>query len=292
MLLEEAPHLVLEGILLGAYGIACHHAFIYIRGEFKRGYEIFCAALEQARAAGLRRQEHVRQRLRSRGHRPPRRGRVHLRRRDRIAQLARRQARRAASEAAVPGDRRPLRRADRRQQRRDARLSRADSRTGRGVVRGGRHRAQQGYKIVSVSGHVQQPRQLRNSARHDRARAHRDSRAACAPAARSWPCSPAAVRRRASSKNISICRTITRVWRRPARCSVRARSSSSTTRPISCKAAHNLVRFFAHESCGQCTPCREGGHWLERVSQRLVEGRGVAGDFEMLLRVVGSGSPA
>src|SRR5579872_1776104 len=53
MLLEEAPHLVLEGMLLGSYGIACHHAFIYIRGEFKRGYEIFCAAVEQARAAGL-----------------------------------------------------------------------------------------------------------------------------------------------------------------------------------------------------------------------------------------------
>ena len=31
------------------------------------------------------------------------------------------------------------------------------------------------------------------------------------------------------------------------------------------KAAHNLVRFFKHESCGQCTPCREGGSWMERV---------------------------
>jgi NADH-quinone oxidoreductase subunit F len=51
------------------------------------------------------------------------------------------------------------------------------------------------------------------------------------------------------------------------------------------KAAHNLVRFFAHESCGQCTPCREGGSWLERVLARLVEGRGVNGDYEMLLRV-------
>jgi NADH-quinone oxidoreductase subunit F len=53
------------------------------------------------------------------------------------------------------------------------------------------------------------------------------------------------------------------------------------------KAAHNLVRFFAHESCGQCTPCREGGHWLERVLERLVHGRGVSGDYEMLLRVSG-----
>src|SRR6266576_5102703 len=49
MLLEETPHMVLEGILLGAYAIESHHAFIYIRGEFKRGYEIFMQALAQAR---------------------------------------------------------------------------------------------------------------------------------------------------------------------------------------------------------------------------------------------------
>jgi NADH-quinone oxidoreductase subunit F len=54
------------------------------------------------------------------------------------------------------------------------------------------------------------------------------------------------------------------------------------------KAAHNLVRFFAHESCGQCTPCREGGHWLERVLERLVHARGVSGDYEMLQRVAGA----
>ena len=51
------------------------------------------------------------------------------------------------------------------------------------------------------------------------------------------------------------------------------------------KAAYNLVRFFAHESCGQCTPCREGGHWLERVLERFVEGRGLHGDLEMLHRI-------
>ena len=48
MLLEETPHLVFEGMLIGAYAIASHHAFIYIRGEFKRGYEIFCKALKEA----------------------------------------------------------------------------------------------------------------------------------------------------------------------------------------------------------------------------------------------------
>jgi NADH-quinone oxidoreductase subunit F len=102
MLLEETPHLVLEGILLGAYGIACHHAFIYIRGEFKRGYEIFCAALEEARAAGLVGTNLFGNRLRSRSDRASRRRCLHLRRRDGAAQLARRQARRAAAQAAVP----------------------------------------------------------------------------------------------------------------------------------------------------------------------------------------------
>jgi len=53
------------------------------------------------------------------------------------------------------------------------------------------------------------------------------------------------------------------------------------------KAAFNLVRFFAHESCGQCTPCREGGHWLETVLHRFVNGRGLQSDIEMLRRVAG-----
>jgi NADH-quinone oxidoreductase subunit F len=51
------------------------------------------------------------------------------------------------------------------------------------------------------------------------------------------------------------------------------------------KAAYNLARFFAHESCGQCTPCREGGDWMARVLNRLVNYRGVPGDIQMLLRV-------
>jgi NADH-quinone oxidoreductase subunit F len=51
------------------------------------------------------------------------------------------------------------------------------------------------------------------------------------------------------------------------------------------KAAHALVRFYAHESCGQCTPCREGGHWLEITLERLIEGGGLESDIDMLLKV-------
>ena len=50
-------------------------------------------------------------------------------------------------------------------------------------------------------------------------------------------------------------------------------------------AALTLTRFYAHESCGQCTPCREGGTWLERVLQRVVDGRGSRADLDQLIEI-------
>ena len=38
-------------------------------------------------------------------------------------------------------------------------------------------------------------------------------------------------------------------------------------------AMHNVMRFYRHESCGQCTPCREGTAWIERILDRIVAGR-------------------
>jgi len=43
-----------------------------------------------------------------------------------------------------------------------------------------------------------------------------------------------------------------------------------------------IMRFYAHESCGQCTPCREGTAWMSRVCTRLAEGEGLPGDVELL----------
>ncbi len=42
-----------------------------------------------------------------------------------------------------------------------------------------------------------------------------------------------------------------------------------------------IMRFYAHESCGQCTPCREGTGWLERITRRLSVGEGRPGDVEL-----------
>jgi len=51
-----------------------------------------------------------------------------------------------------------------------------------------------------------------------------------------------------------------------------------------------LERFFHHESCGQCTPCREGTGWLEKVLRRLEygDGSGTPRDVDLLLNIAGN----
>jgi len=56
-------------------------------------------------------------------------------------------------------------------------------------------------------------------------------------------------------------------------------------------AAHRLVYFFADESCGQCTPCREGTTWLADVLKRILDGHGRPEDIDLLLSISESISP-
>ncbi len=51
------------------------------------------------------------------------------------------------------------------------------------------------------------------------------------------------------------------------------------------RAAWNLARFFAHESCGQCSPCREGCHWMEKIFHRIEQGDGDKDDLDLILNV-------
>jgi NADH-quinone oxidoreductase subunit F len=52
LLLERDPHLVLEGFLIGCYAVGCQHGFIYIRGEFVEPYRILLRAIQEAREKG------------------------------------------------------------------------------------------------------------------------------------------------------------------------------------------------------------------------------------------------
>ncbi|MBI4677437.1 MAG: NADH-quinone oxidoreductase subunit NuoF [Elusimicrobia bacterium] len=50
----------------------------------------------------------------------------------------------------------------------------------------------------------------------------------------------------------------------------------------------DIIGFLTHESCGQCTPCREGSAWTKRILERMLSGRGLPGDPANLERIAGN----
>ncbi|HBH60622.1 MAG TPA: hypothetical protein DDX85_02530 [Nitrospiraceae bacterium] len=48
------------------------------------------------------------------------------------------------------------------------------------------------------------------------------------------------------------------------------------------RVAYRALKFFEHESCGKCVPCREGTDWLRKVLARVEKGKGKDGDIELL----------
>ncbi len=52
--------------------------------------------------------------------------------------------------------------------------------------------------------------------------------------------------------------------------------------------ARNCARFYSHESCGQCTPCREGSNWAYKLLSRIEAGEGTTADLDLLSELAGS----
>ena len=57
------------------------------------------------------------------------------------------------------------------------------------------------------------------------------------------------------------------------------------------KACLRVVRFFARESCGKCSPCREGTSWEEKILERILDGHGRPSDLDLLLDIGDNISP-
>ncbi len=55
--------------------------------------------------------------------------------------------------------------------------------------------------------------------------------------------------------------------------------------------AWRISRFYHRESCGQCTPCREGSGWVEKIMRRLEDGQGRASDLDLLMDICDNISP-
>lgn len=56
--------------------------------------------------------------------------------------------------------------------------------------------------------------------------------------------------------------------------------------------ASKVTKFFKHESCGKCTPCREGTYWLDKVLDRILRGEGKPNDVELIANVANNMKPA
>ncbi len=284
MLIEETPHLVLEGMLLGAYGIGSHHAFIYIRGEFKRGYEIFSETVRQARAAG-----YVGKNLFGTGYDlevTVHRGAGAYICGEETALLNSLEGKRGEPRLKPPfpavaglyGMPTVVNNVETL-----AYLVPILKRGSQWFASVGTERSK-GYKIVSISGHVRKPGNyevpLGTPVREllEIAGGLRPGRtlAAIQPGGGSSAC--------IFEEQLDLPYDYESLAKAGSMLGSGAVVVMDDTTDF-VKAAYNLVRFYAHESCGQCTPCREGGHWLATVLERFVQGRGLQSDIEMLHKV-------
>ena len=125
-LMRYNPHALFEGMAIAAYAMGCTRGYNYVHGEIWDAYERCEEAIEEAYDAGFLGNDILGSRLQLPPLQPPRLRRVHLRRGNGAARVARRQEGPAALQAAVPGELRPLRQADDDQQHRDVRRGAVD----------------------------------------------------------------------------------------------------------------------------------------------------------------------
>ncbi len=278
IIMERDPHQLIEGLAVSAYAIGAKTAYVYIRGEYVTAIRRLEQAIAEAHEKGYLGTSILGSDFEFRRAYPLRRRRLYLRRGDRDARLARGQAGAAAIETAVSGRRRALRQPDGDQQCRDARLRAAYRDAG----------ARTGF---GASARTRAP-----------ARSSTASAGRCA--------NPASTSCRWAYRCANWSRT-TPAGRLPGR-KIKAVIPGGVSAPVipehglevgmdfdllaaagsmlgsagvividdsTCmvKVATRIIEFFHHESCGKCTPCREGLNWVVKVLRRIEAGAGRTG---------------
>ncbi len=283
MLLEETPHQIIEGILIGAYAIGCEHAFIYIRGEFKRGYEIMRDAVAQARAAGFLGEDvfGTGKRLEFTIHR----GAGAYICGEETGLLNSLEGRRGEPRLKPPfpavkglyGEPTVVNNVETL-----AYLPYILKNGAEWFAKAGPERSP-GFKVVSISGHVVKPGNyevpMGTTIRQliwDCAGGLRPGRTfmGVQPGGGSSAC--------LFEEHLDLSYDFDTIAKAGSMLGSGAMVVFDDTTDF-VKAAYALIRFYAHESCGQCTPCREGGHWIEKSLARLLAGGGVESDVDVIL---------
>ena len=285
LLMERNPHLLVEGCLIGCYAIGSKAAYIYIRGEF---YHLFPRPAEGDRrcaGGGAGGEEHPRDRLRLRGLPAPRRRRV--RGGEETALLESLEGKRAQPRfkppfPAVAGAwgcptavnnvetlcNVPL-----------VMTRGAEWYAALGPEKNG------GPKLFCVSGHVKRPGVFEAPMKvtlkeliFDYAGGIRDGHTlkGVIPGGSSVPI--------LLPDQIDIPASFDAVQQAGSLLGSAAIMAFDETTDI-VWLAENLLHFYQHESCGKCTPCREGTDWLYRLLHRMLNGQGSPKDIALLQSV-------
>jgi len=284
-LMENSPHMVLEGALIACYAIGAHQAWIYIRGEYDEAYAMLTAAIAELREAGIL------------GDRPfgcdfpldvqLYRGHGAYICGEETALLESLEGKRAQPRSRPPFP------AVKGAWGRPTLLNNVETLAtlpwiiehgGAEYARLGTERSP-GTRLLSVSGNVQRPGvyevELGTSFREVIM-----GLAGGPPPGRRvkvfWPGGSSAPVVPESMLDISTdLDELQRAGSMAGSGGVIVMDDSHCV----VRAAHRLLRFYAHESCGKCTPCRVGGNWAVRTYERILSGRGGQQDLEILDRV-------
>jgi NADH-quinone oxidoreductase subunit F len=288
-LLERDPHALIEGMLIAAYAVGCHTSFVYVRGEYVRPWRIFSAALAEAEAAGLVGPDVL-------GSGFEHRIVVH---RGAGAYICGEETGLISSLEGKKGwpKVKPPFPAIRGAFGAPTIVNNVETLACLGpiVQHGGAWfaalgtKTQGGTRLYSVSGHVERPgvyeapvsttlRQLV----YDHAGGVRDGRAlkAVVPGGASAPIL------RADEIDVTLDVDGLRAAGTMAGSAGVIVMDETTCIP---EALHVVARFYAHESCGQCTPCRECTGWIYKIAGRILRGKGVPQDPDTILDVAKRG---
>jgi NADH-quinone oxidoreductase subunit F len=274
--MERNPHLLIEGCAIACYAIGAK-----VPTSTSAASSTTCSRCSRPRstkayAAGYLGHEHLRQRLRLRRLRAPRRRRLRGGRGDRAHRVARGQARAAALKPpfpAVEGSTSARRRSTTSRRSATCRSScgRAPSGSPLGPEKNG------GPKLYCISGHVKRPGVYEASMHTTLRELIYDEPT---PAASGRPALKAHHSRRlvGAAAAAGPARHAGQLRRRAAAGSLLGSAGLIVLDDTVCMVwlAMNLLHFYRHESCGKCTPCREGGDWLYKLLQRVERGEGQA----------------
>jgi NADH-quinone oxidoreductase subunit F len=287
-IMENSPHMVLEGILIAAYAIQSNQAWVYIRGEYDGPYKMLTAAIAELRSEGILGpkpfgKDHPFDIQLYRGHGAYICG-------EETALLESLEGKRAQPRSRPPYP------AVKGAWGRPTLLNNVETlatvpwiiRKGGAAYAAFGTEKSKGTRLLTVSGHVRQPGiyeielgiPMREVIMNVAGGPPDGHEVKCF-----WPGGSSAKVLPASMLDVG-----TDMEALAAADSMGGSGGVIVADDSTCivKAAYRLLRFYAHESCGKCTPCRVGGNWAVRLYEKVLAGHGSAVDMDIFDRIQSS----